>query len=56
MQQEHKREVDILNEKKKEREYIDTEGDHPWDVDLEEEGVAFVVEEEDGVDEVVSSL
>ena len=36
------------------------EGDHPRDVDLEEEeeGVAFVVEveEEGGADEVVSSL
>ena len=32
------------------------ERDHPRDVDLEEEGVAFVVEEEGGVDEVVSSL
>jgi len=32
------------------------EGDCPRDVDLEEEGVAFVAEEEDGVDEVVSSL
>ena len=32
------------------------EGDHLRDVDVEEEGVAFVVEEEGGVDEVVSSL